>query len=160
MPAPCLSWTKHIVTAALTPPLPQQKGHCQDRQAEHLWQVSQFTDPSWRKPTKCLISTTVFCRQAHAHTQTSAWTVFSPEPAAMRATPCTLRLHSHPGSCALHLQLRWESLNRRILRHLRSVSVNENLIVFYTKDTRARRTRICPCGGEVFNIFRAHAQVT
>lgn len=96
MPAPCLSWTKHIVTGALAPPLPQQKGHCQDRQAEHLWQVSQVTDPSWRKPTKCLISTTVFCRRAHAHTQTSAWTVFSPEPTATRATPCTLRLHSLP----------------------------------------------------------------
>lgn len=121
-------------------------------ETEQLWQMSQFTDSSLRKPTKCLILKTVFCRLAHLYTQMLNSTL---QRAAMCITSCTPSPFSL-GNCAPHLQLREESLSRRFLRWLSSTLLNEKT-VFSASKTHVRHTCICLYGGKVFNIFRARS---
>lgn len=105
-------------------------------ETEQLWRVSQFTDFSLRKPSKCLILKHGFWRLTHIYNQM---------PDLLYGDWSTQPLVSPPAlsASALHLQLQGESLNRSIWRCSSTTPLaNEKIIVFFAFKTYVRDIHI------------------
>lgn len=109
--------------------------------------MSQFTDFSWRKPTKCLILKTTFCRLVHIYTHVLNL--------ILTATCRDVHRFRHAQPvfpCAPHLQLWEQSLTTRFPRWLSSTLLNEK-IVFSACKTRETCMYLSE-GGNCVYIFR------